>query len=182
MAMARSVLREHAGALHVLFDECTDADIAGGSTRYMGTDELLSFGQRFDLCPALLTRVDILRLSTEALQGQGGDGGHRRGGGSGAATGALDFAAFVRFLERCALHVFCGAEWDARCPSSGTRLQLLLFYIDQGSKRFRGNGAALLKAGFADLGMGAGGATGGAAGASGAGAAAAGAGPAAGFA
>ena len=57
------VVRLHKSALQQLFREHS---IAGSASAHMGLGEVVSFGRAFNLSPALLTRVDLLRLGAEA--------------------------------------------------------------------------------------------------------------------
>ena len=72
-----------------------------------------------------------------------GDGGDNDGG---CVEMTLDFGGFVRSLELSALLLFGGPEWAAQCPTPARKVQLLFFWMDQGSRVFKGNGDDLARA------------------------------------
>jgi hypothetical protein len=72
-----------------------------------------------------------------------GDGGDDDGG---CVEMTLDFGGFVRSLELSALLLFGGPEWAAQCPTPARKVQLLFFWMDQGSRVFKGNGDDLARA------------------------------------
>jgi hypothetical protein len=48
-------------------------------------------------------------------------------------------------LGHASLLLFTGPEWDRQYPELGQKLQLLLFWMDQASDVFQGNGFDLLQ-------------------------------------
>ena len=66
--------------------------------------------------------------------------------GGGCVEMTLDFGGFVRSLELSALLLFGGPEWAAQCPTPARKVQLLFFWMDQGSRVFKGNGDDLARA------------------------------------
>jgi len=160
----------HGAALRKLFGEFASmrSRSSGGAER-MGMEEFLRFAREHSLCPALLSRVDLLRLAAEAAAAQpaqrGGGAARWAADGAGGSAGAdeaapvagddddggcvemtLDFGGFVRSLELSALLLFGGPEWAAQCPTPARKVQLLFFWMDQGSRVFKGNGDALARA------------------------------------
>ena len=131
----------HGAALRKLFGEFASmrSRSSGGAER-MGMEEFLRFAREHSLCPALLSRVDLLRLAAEAAAAQpaqrGGGTARWAADGAGGSAGAdeaapvagddddggcvemtLDFGGFVRSLELSALLLFGGPEWAAQCPT-----------------------------------------------------------------
>ena len=129
-----SALRHVYGAeLRELF-----ARYATGSQLSLSVASFHSFAREYNLVPSLLPLPAATSLFKSLAPPRAPPGSVR-------TQPKLDFSAFSLLLVHLACKLF-GSEGSEVIAGVAREVRLLLFWIDQGSKLFRGNGPALLQA------------------------------------
>lgn len=96
---------------------------------HLGFSEFLKFAKRHNLCPSLLSHIECSDIFHSCKLEE--------------SQPFITYRGFLSVLARCALALFSGPEWEIQYPDSGHKLQLLLFWMDQSSNLFKGNGDSL---------------------------------------
>ena len=132
-----AVLERHGTALQGLFSRYCDGSPSWPlAKRRLSQDQFLRFARDFKLCPGLMPRVELLQLF-RGVQGAPA--------ASGTPRPLLSYHEFVMVLAGVSSVIFSGPEWSASYDRPEQKLQLLLFWMDQSSAVFQGNGRDLLE-------------------------------------
>ncbi len=136
-----AVLERHGSALRGLFSRyCDGSPTWPLAKRRLHQDQFLRFARDFKLCPGLMPRVELLQLF-RGVQGTA----KPVVVAPDTARPLLSYDEFVMVLAGISSVIFSGPEWSASYDRPEQKLQLLLFWMDQGSAVFQGNGRDLLE-------------------------------------
>lgn len=114
------VLAAHRGSLEQLFDSYRD------NQPMMGEAQFLKFCRKFDICPGLLTRVQVLHAFRGPTSKQSRVAWNRLS----SETYVLTYEEFAECMSSCAAAAFDGEEWNA---SSAEKLRLFLHWLEKKS-------------------------------------------------
>jgi hypothetical protein len=128
-----SVFAQHAHILQSLFDEYADAG-SGPQDRRLGLNQFLNLAVKYNITPALLSRIDTIKLFRSCITSLKAIAQHD----------TLSYKDFLNCLARCAYTLFSGPEWNRQFPHPRHKVQLLFFWMDQASKLFKGNSKELI--------------------------------------
>ena len=98
----------------------------------------------FGVTPGLLTHAELRDIFRDSVAGPAKTK-TKRGASKPYQPAGLDFDSFMVCVAQVAVALFCGPEWDKDYPTMESKLRLLLFWMDENSAMFRGNGDALVR-------------------------------------
>ena len=155
----KSVFLKHDSALRNLFKQYASYDKALEPLGLHGKLEeksWIKFMTEHSVIPELASRVEVVEIFRAGRKGTKNlDGEVVDSTGHGIQINAKNkkhrmmekyagFGDFLIMLSAIAMKVFTGGKWDKKFPRVEDKGRLLLFWMDQGSHIFKGNGSDLM--------------------------------------
>jgi hypothetical protein len=149
------VFRKHHAALEKFFNDYASFDRMLEPLGLYGKLEeksFVKFMKDFNVIPELASRVEVVeifragRKGTKMLDGEVVKTTMRIGEhmSHGTHEKYCGFGDFLVMLSAASMKIFTGGKWEKRFPRVIDKGRLLLFWMDQESRIFKGNGEALM--------------------------------------
>ncbi len=142
------IFTEYKTALTSMFNSHVQTDVKlkrTGGYHKMCEGDFIDLMTEHGVIPDLMSRVEgseIFRNNRKGARHVDGEVDYRSGVKHHVRY--CGYGDFIVMLCEVARRSFSGGKWDKRFPDLGEKARLLLFWIDEGSKVFKGNGPSLM--------------------------------------